>query len=183
MKRAILKFGLIGGLVISALMGSTVPFQHQIPYNLAMVVGYTTMVLSFLMVFYGIRSYRDNEGQGQITFGRAFGVGILITLITCLFYVASWEIIYFNFMHNSMDKYFADMMAKAQASGMDAAALRAQLESIRVMKERYENVFYNSAITFIEPFPVGFVITLISAGVLRKKRLEQGGEAQAAAAS
>lgn len=50
-----------------------------------MVIGYTTIVLSFLLVFLGIRSYRENVGNGRITFGRAFGVDILITLVSFRF--------------------------------------------------------------------------------------------------
>jgi small-conductance mechanosensitive channel len=168
MKRTILKFGLSSGAIITVLMAATLPFQHKIGFDRALLVGYTTIVLAFLLVFFGIRSYRDNEGQGQITFARAFGVGISITLITCVCYVVTWEIIYFNFMHNFMDEYAAYMVHKAQSSGMSAAALQVQLESIRIAKQRYENIFYNSAMTFIEPFPVGFVITLVSAAVLRK---------------
>jgi len=183
MKRTILKFGLISAAIISALMWATVPFQHKIGFDRALFVGYTTMVLAFLLVFFGIRSYRDNEGHGQITFARAFGVGISITLITCIFYVVSWEIIYFNFMHNFMDDYTALMVAKAKASGMSAAALQAQVESLRIAKERYENIFYNCAMTFIEPFPVGFVITMISAAVLRKRRPTQEIAAQVVATS
>jgi hypothetical protein len=168
MKRTILKFGLISGAISVVLMSATMPFQHKIGYSLALLVGYTTMVLAFLLVYFGIRSYRDNEGQGEITFARAFGVGISITLITCICYVVAWEIIYFNFMHDFMDNYTAQVVAQAKASGMSAAALQAKLESLRIAKQHYENIFYNSAITFIEPFPVGFVITLISAAVLRK---------------
>ena len=54
-----------------------------------MVIGYTTMVLSFMLVFFGIRSYRENVGEGTIAFGRAFAVGILITLISSVLYVVT----------------------------------------------------------------------------------------------
>ena len=183
MKRTILKFGSISAAIMVVLMSSTVPFQHKINFDRGLFVGYTTMVVAFLLVFFGIRSYRDNEGQGQITFARAFAVGISITLITCVCYVVAWEIIYFNFMHNFMDDYTAMVVAKAKASGMSAAALQAKVEELQVAKQKYENVFYNSALTFIEPFPVGFLITLISAAVLRKKKSAQSADAQVAVTS
>jgi hypothetical protein len=134
-----------------------------------MLLGYTMMVASFLLVYFGIRSYRDNTLAGQISFGRAFSCGILITLITCVFYVASWEIIYLNFMPHFMDSYWAGLIHKAQASGQDPARIAARVADIEHTQRLYQNPFVNMAYTFIEPFPVGLIITLISAAVLRRK--------------
>jgi len=80
MKKTVLTFGLISGALSSLMMVATVPFAHRIGFNKALIVGYTTIVLSFLLVFFGIRSYRDNASNGQITFTKAFAVGISITL-------------------------------------------------------------------------------------------------------
>ena len=169
MKKTVLTFGLISGALSSLLMVATLPFAHRIGFNKALIVGYTTIVLSFLLVFFGIRSYRDNVGNGQITFTKAFAVGISITLISCLFYVGTWEILYFTVMHGHMDKYAAYMVEKARASGASAAAIQTQIQEMNKLKGMLENPFFNAAMTFIEPFPVGLVITLISAAVLRKK--------------
>jgi hypothetical protein len=169
MKKTILIFGLISGAISSLMMAVTVPLENKISLDKSLIVGYTAIVLSFLLVYFGIRSYRDNIGNGQITFARAFGIGICITLISCLFYVAAWEIVYFNFMHDFMDKYAARVIHEAQAAGATPAAIQAQMEHLKKSKEMYENPLYNSALTFLEPFPVGLVITLISAAILRKK--------------
>ncbi|HXH38679.1 MAG TPA: DUF4199 domain-containing protein, partial [Thermoanaerobaculia bacterium] len=98
MKKVVIVFGLISGVISSAMMFLTLPLMKNGTVNdhNGYVIGYTAIFLSFLLVFFGIRSYRENAG-GAITFGRGFSVGILITLISCLFYVASWEIIYFKF--------------------------------------------------------------------------------------
>lgn len=173
MKKTVLIFGLISGAISSVLMVATVPFAHKIGFNKALIVGYTTIVLSFLLVFFGIRSYRDNVGNGQITFTKAFAVGICITLISCIFYVVTWEILYFNFMHDFMDNYGADMIEKLKASGASAAAVQVQVEHLKKLKEQYENPLFNSLMTFIEPFPVGLAITFLSAAVLRKKAQSQ----------
>src|SRR5471030_28819 len=116
MKKTILTFGLISGAISSLLMMATVPFMHKMSLNKGLVIGYTAIVLSFLLVFFGIRSYRDNVGNGQITFTKAFAVGISITLISCMFYVVTWEIIYFNFLPNFMDEYGAHIIDKLKAS-------------------------------------------------------------------
>ena len=168
--QTILKFGLISGILSSAMMLATVPFLHKLGGDKGFVVGYTAIVLSFLLVYFGIRSYRDNAGNGLISFPKAFAIGISITLISCVFYVLTWEIVYFNFMHDSMDGYSSQMVEKMKASGASAAAIQAQVQQ---MKRYKEDPFYNAAFTFIEPFPVGLVVTLISAGILRRRTLPQ----------
>jgi hypothetical protein len=169
MKKTVITFGLISGAISSVLMVATLPFSHKIGFNKALIVGYTTIVLSFLLVYFGIRSYRDNVGNGQITFKKAFAVGICITLISCVFYVVTWEIVYFNFMHDFMDSYGADTIEKLKASGASAAAIQTQVEQFKKLKEQMENPIFNSLMTFIEPFPIGLVITLLSAAILRKR--------------
>src|SRR5262245_5736147 len=112
MKKTILTFGLISGAISSLMMVATIPFAHRIGFDKSLIVGYTSIVLSFLLVFFGVRSYRDNAGGGQITFAKAFAVGICITLISCIFYVATWEILYYNFLPGFMDEYGAHIVQK-----------------------------------------------------------------------
>ena len=170
MKKTVLTFGLIAGVMISVLMDGSLLLANKIGtgHN-SMVLGYTMMVASFLLIYFGIRSYRDNSLGGQISFGRAFSCGILIALITCVCYVATWEILYFNFMPHFMDSYFAAQIHKVQASGLDPATTAAQVAAIQHSQQLYQNPFVNMAYTFMEPLPVGLVITLISAAVLRRK--------------
>jgi hypothetical protein len=169
MKKTILTYGLISGIISSALMGATVPFLHNLSGSKGYLVGYTAIVLSFLLVYFGIRSYRDNVGNGHITFGKAFAIGISITLISCLFYVVTWQIIYFNFMPHFMDSYFANAIDKIKSSGASPETIQAKIADLERSQRLYSNPLYNAALTFLEPFPVGLVITLVSAAILRKK--------------
>jgi hypothetical protein len=169
MKKTVLTFGLIAGVIISVLMNASLLLAKRIGSGHSMALGYTIMVASFLLVYFGIRSYRDNNLGGQISFGRAFSCGILITLITTVFYVVSWEIMFFNFMPHFMDGYFAAQIHRVQASGLDAATIATRVAEIQHSQQLYQNPFVNAAYTFIEPLPVGIIITLISAGVLRRK--------------
>jgi Protein of unknown function (DUF4199) len=169
MKRHVLTFGLISGVMISVLMDGSLLLADKFGSRHSMALGYTIMVASFLLVYFGIRSYRDNNLAGRISFGRAFACGILITLITCVCYVATWEILYFNFMPHFMDSYFAAQIHKVQTSGLDPATTAAQVAAIRHSQQLYQNPFVNMAYTFIEPLPVGLIITLISAAALRRK--------------
>jgi len=108
-------------------------------------------------------------------------VGILIALISSGCYVIAWEVIYFNFMHDSVDKYAAHVVEQVRASGASAETIQAKLQEMKKFKQMYENPFFNAAITFTEPFPVGLIITLVSAAILRKKPKQQVAEIHAAA--
>ncbi len=169
MKKTVLTWGLIGGVVISALMLGSIPFARKIGFDKAEFVGYTIMVAAFLMVFFGIRSYRENVGGGTISFGRAFAVGALITLITSVCYVVTWEIMYFKFMPNFMNDYANYLVEKMRAAGASQQVIDAKLQQMKQFKQMYDKPFVNAAMTFVEPLPVGLVITLISSLILRKK--------------
>src|SRR3982751_6270462 len=109
-------------------MGGSLLLADKIGSGHSMALGYTLMVASFLLVYFGIRSYRDNTLGGQISFGRAFACGILIPLITTVCYVAMWEVLYFNFMPHFMDSYFAAQIHTVQSAGLDAATTATQVE-------------------------------------------------------
>jgi hypothetical protein len=169
MKKTVLTFGSISGVMIAVLMNGALLLSNKIGPGHSMALGYTIMVASFLLVYFGIRSYRDNELGGQISFGRGFACGILITLITTVFYVVAWEIIFFNFIPHFMDSYFAAQIHHVQSAGLDPATTAARVAAIQHSQELYQNPLVNAAYTFIEPFPVGLIITLVSAAVLRRK--------------
>lgn len=171
MKKIVLTFGLIGGAIMAAMMFATLPFIDKIGFDRGEIVGYSTMVLAFLLVFFGVRSYRENVGGGKITFGRAFAVGILITLIVCVCYVVAWEILYFKFMPDFADKYASYMVEKVRASGASQQVIDAEIAQMKSFKAMYDNPFFNVAMVFVEPFPVGLIVTLISAAFLRKKSI------------
>ena len=116
MKRTVLTFGLIAGAIMSLEMIIGLPFIEEIG-SLGLVVGYATMVVAFLMVYFGIRSYRDRVAGGSIGFGRAFAVGILITLVACVCYVATWEVIFYKFHPDFFDKLGARRRSQAVQLG------------------------------------------------------------------
>ncbi|MHB1298848.1 MAG: DUF4199 domain-containing protein [Gemmatimonadaceae bacterium] len=169
MTKTVLTFGLISGLIISVLMGGSLLIADRIGSGHSMALGYTIMVASFLLIYFGIRSYRDNTLSGEISFGRAFACGILITLITSACYVVMWEVLYFKFMPHFMDSYFAAEIQKVRSAGLDSVATAARVAAIQHSQQLYQNPLVNMAYTVMEPLPVGVVITLISAALLRRK--------------
>ena len=175
MKRIVLIFGLISGAISSAMMWLTLPLVHRgkVDFTNGYVIGYTSIFLSMLLVFFGIRAYREQHG-GTISFGRAFSVGILITLISCVFYVASWEILYYRFMPDFMDRYADTAIAELRQKGAPDAAIAAKKKEMDEMKVMLANPLINAAMTFIEPLPVGLIVTLVSAAILRRREPRVG---------
>jgi hypothetical protein len=169
MRKTVLTFGIISGLILSAEMFATLPFLHKVGQGNALIIGYTTMVLAGLLVFFGIRTYRDNLSSGTLTFARAFAVGILITLIASFFYVATWEIIYHNFMPDFAEKYAVQMVERAKSSGATQQKIDQTAREAEQFVRNYHNPAYNIGMTFIEVFPVFLLITLLSAMILRRK--------------
>ena len=170
MQKIVLTFGLIAGAMLSVMMLLTLPFMEKIGFEKGEVIGYSTMVLAFLMVYFGIRSYRDNVANGSIKFGRAFLVGFLITCVASACYVATWQLVYYKIAPDFGDKYTAYVVEKAKKSGASEEKIAAQKKEMQEFMEIYKNPFVNIAITFIEPLPVGLLFTLVSAGILSRKR-------------
>lgn len=181
MKKVVWTFGLISGVAISAMMLLTVPFHDAIGFDRGYIVGYTTMVLAFLFIFFGIRSYRDNVGGGSIGFGRAMAVGTLIAVIASVCYTATWEVVYFKLMPDFAAKYTAYEVAKVRSSGASQAEIDKRIADLQQFEKMYRNPVINAGFAFIEPLPVGLIISLVSAGILRRRRRE--GEAAMADAS
>jgi len=170
MQRIVLRFGLASGAILVAMALVMMPLcmRGTIDFDHSEILGYTSMVLSFLLVFFGVRSYRENVAGGAISFGKAFQVGILITLVTCAMYVIAWEIAYFNFFPNFLDQYSAHVIAKMRSSGASDAAILETTRKMADLAKHYTNPIYNSAVTFMEVFPVGLIVTLVSAAILRR---------------
>jgi hypothetical protein len=104
MKKTVLTFGLISGAILSVTMLVTLPFQDAIGFDRGAIIGYTSMVVAFLLIYFGVRSYRDNVTGGSVSFGRAFAVGALIATVASVCYVATWEVIYFKLAPDFMAK-------------------------------------------------------------------------------
>lgn len=181
MKKTVWTFGLISGAILSAMMVLTIPYAHSIGNTRALIVGYTTMVLAFLLVYFGVRSYRDNVAGGRVGFGRAFAVGMLIALVSAVCYVATWELLYFKLAPNYAVQFKAEADAKALAGGGTPAEIERRRADARKMWAMYDNPAINAAMTLVEPLPVGLLAALLSAGVLSRRRRTEPVELSASA--
>lgn len=181
MRSIVLKFGLISGFILVGAFAITLPLvlNGTIDMSKGQLVGYSVMVVSFIPVFLGVRAYREQHG-GAITFGRAFKVGFLIALVSSACYVAAWQVVYFGgFLPGFEEKMQAAQMEKMRESGATAEEMaKAQAQAAKLW-EWYRNPLINVAITFLEPLPVALIMSLVTAGILRKK--PDGGAAPAVA--
>ena len=167
MKQVIWKYGLFAGVILSALMFLTIPFVDTIG-DMGIVLGYTTMLIGFMMIFFGIRAYRDGAGGGKVTFGRAFLIGLAITAIGSLCYVGAWEVMSTRFMPDFVDKYSARIMAEARADSMPEAELAATQKKMEEFATKYRNPWFRMPMTLLEPLPVGLILSLVASGMLRR---------------
>lgn len=174
MKKTVLKFGLISGLVSVLLMLATIPFMNTDEYWKSDVIGYTAIVLGALLVFFGIRSYRENAGRGRLTFGRGLAVGVLITLVSCTCYTLVWEILYYKVMPGLGDRVAACMVARAKASGDAPDKIEASIRQVESFHRLYDRPLMNVALTFAEPFPVGVIVAAVASAILRRKNENPG---------
>ena len=169
MKKTVLTFGLIAGGILSVMMLLTLPFHETIGFDRLEIIGYATMVGAFLLIYFGVRSYRDRVAGGWLSFGRAFKVGALIALIASSCYVATWQVIYHTVGDRFMEQYQAHALEQERASGATAAELEKRRTDMERFAALYRNPAINVAITFLEPLPIGLLFALVSAALLRRK--------------
>ncbi|NNU33221.1 DUF4199 domain-containing protein [Mucilaginibacter sp. S1162] len=144
-------------------------FSDSLSLNTRMIFGYATMILGFSLIFVAIKNYRDTYNNGQITFGKALGIGLWITLIASTVYVVVWMIYYQYFVPDFGDKYQAQAVAEMKASGVSAAEIQKQSAEMAAMMAKYKtNIAYRVMFTYLEIAPVGIVISLIAAAILRR---------------
>ena len=171
MLRTILKYGIIGGLIVGLLMALTIPLVRGTaaePYGMA--IGYLTMLIALSTVFVAIKRRRDHEQGGVIRFWPALVLGLGISFVASLLYALAWEALLpmmgGDFIGEMTAKAIADQRARG-VSGEALARFTAQMEQFR---RDYANPLYRMSISFTEIFPVGALVSLASAGLLRNRR-------------
>lgn len=173
MRKVTLTFGLIAGVIVSVFLVIGITLWEKAGKTIDNeLVGYATMVIALSMVFFGIKSYRDNYQKGAIRFWKGFQVGMLITLIASLMYAAAWET--YNQVRPASSAAFIDYYVECQIDkmkekGASAADIDREVKRMDDFRRMYRNPAIRFSITLIEILPVGIIITLISAAVLRKK--------------
>jgi hypothetical protein len=175
MKRNSLVFGAIAGLIISTFMGISMAVMSCGSGDSdggvgSMILGFSAMAVAFSFIFVGIKNFRDKKNGGTITFGKAFLLGLMISLIASTLYVMTWAVEFHFFMPDFIDKYTAMQVKQLQEGGMKGMALDEAIKDVETQSYNYKhNLFFFAMFTYMEILPVGILITLISALILKRK--------------
>ncbi|MCA0229813.1 MAG: DUF4199 domain-containing protein [Bacteroidetes bacterium] len=168
MKRYIFIFGLVLGTILCVNMVYMVNLCYTNPdFSGNELMGYAAMVLIFSLIFFGVRNYRNKELGGHISFGQAFKTGAFIALIGSTMYVFVWLFYYYLFVPDYLDIYTSHVLKEVAQT--DTAALAAKTKEMAEFKEMYKNPLYVVLITYTEVLPVGLIVALVSALILKRK--------------
>jgi hypothetical protein len=172
MLRTILKYGAIAGIVVGGFMFATfLGFGGEPPMDYAMLIGYATMLIALSAVFVGIKRHRDVDRGGVIGFWAALGTGIGISFVAGVFYVVAWEGVQAVLHMDFATSYGNAMVEQAKARGAGADEIARMTAEMAAFKVQYANPLFRLPMTFAEIFPVGVLVSLVSAALLRNPRL------------
>lgn len=171
MKKQIWTYGISIGISVAVLMyiSFKIWMGDNPDFSMSEIAGYSSMLLSFALLFIGIKQYRDKQLGGYISFKKAFLMGLYMTLIASAIYVIGWMIYSSSNMTDFMDQYTSHMLDKMAKEGANNAEIEAKKEEMAYYAELYKNPFWKAVMTFVEIFPVGLIISLISALILKRK--------------
>lgn len=169
MKKTVLQFGIIGGIIVSLFMGiSMLSMDENTDMGNAEYIGYASMIIAFSTIFVGVKSYRDKELQGVISFGKAFKIGLYIALVASTLYVISWMVLSEFVMKDFAINYMNSNIADWEQSGLSAEEIKAKTVEMNTWMEYYKNPIIKALITYMEILPVGIFVSLVSAAIWKK---------------
>lgn len=169
MKKIIITFGMLAG-AINALMATLLTNfgGEELIHANAEWVGYLVMIIALSMIFVGVKQFRDKQLGGVIKFGKAFLVGLYIALIASVIYVGVWEIYLAVSGVDFIAVYQDSLIQNMIADGATQTEISAMKEELQYYADIYKNPALRTLVTLSEILPVGLIIALISAGLLRK---------------
>ena len=170
MTRIILTYGLISGLVIiTGIMASMFLSGGQHPHS-NLWLGYLIMLVALSAILVGVKQHRDQALGGVIKFRTALLLGLGIAIMATLAYVAVWEGYLAATHYTFMDQYTAQILAAKRAAGVTGAAYAKAVAEADGMRRIYANPLTRMLETSAEIFPVGLLVAVVSAALLRNPR-------------
>ncbi|HEU0098174.1 MAG TPA: DUF4199 domain-containing protein [Allosphingosinicella sp.] len=169
--RYALIYGGMGGAIAIGLISAILVMGLTGHDETAMLVSYLIMLVALSLIFVGVKRYRDVECGGVIRFGRAFALGLGMAAVAGLIYAVGWEIFVSVSGYDFMADYSASQVEALRAQGAAPAAIEAKAAEMRAFAETYRNPLFRIPMIFVEIFPVGLLVALVSAALLRNPRL------------
>ncbi len=165
MKKLVLVYGAISGLVIIVI--NTLSLELGIEQEW---LGFLVMFIAFSSIFVAVKQYRDETLGGVIRFGTGFLVGLGITVVASLVYVLVWELYLALTDYAFIDAYIQSVLESRQTGGASQAELAATIAETETIRQQYTNPLFRLPMTFVEVFPVGVLISLVSAFILKESK-------------
>ena len=174
MKKIVLIYGLIAGLLCAGVLGvSGILNSGSLNFEYGMYFGFTSMILAAVIIWFGMASYKKNNG-GTISFGKAFKIGFLMTLIASSMYVFTWMALYNSAFKGFGEKYAAYQIETLKKSGKSEAEIAKASEKTKEDMALYDgNPLYRAAVTYMEILPLQVLIVLIASAVLSRRKKPQ----------
>lgn len=170
MKKSTLLFGLISGIIVSVQLLITLIMMRNNPdFEGSMIIGFASMIVAMAFVFVAVKARRDKHNEGIISFGQALATGVMVAFIGSTLYVVTWLIEYYLFFPDFMEKYADHVLKQASESGLSAGELAAKSAEMASYKEMYKNPVWVILLTYMEILPIGLVVAIISALILKRK--------------
>lgn len=174
MKGIVLRYGLLSGTIVSLIMATSMIYFHKfnegIDFSWSMIIGYSSMVIAFSMIFVAIRAFRDNINSGIISFGKALLIAFLVVLISSTMYVVTWAIVYKTVMPDFMEKYTSSMLEELKKT-VSETEWKMKEKEMEEFKNMYNKPFYFAMMTYSEIIPVGLIIAFIAAGIMKRRNV------------
>lgn len=167
MKKIIWIYGLIAGLICP--LGFVLTTGNNMDFENGMIYGFASMIIAFALIFVATINYKNSIGDGAISFGKAFRIGLFISIIASSMYVAVWLFCLYNYYPDFAVKYGAHYIEGLKAAGASAQKIAAETTKMNEFAESYKNPLVVIAYTYLEILPVGLVLSVISALILKKK--------------
>ncbi len=167
MKNVILKYGVIAGAIVSSMLFIT-SNQAFLAFEYGEIFGFAMMIIAFSTIFFAVKSHRDLSGE--VTFGRAFKLGLGVALVASVLYTAVWMIMMQTIAKDFMAEYYQFSVDKLKTSDLSEAEIASKLAEMEEFKEVYKNPLVQIGVTLLEIFPVGMIMALIAALIFRKKK-------------
>lgn len=172
MQKIVITFGIIAGVIVSSFLailfsGEKVDFEN------GELIGYSSMIIGLSTIFFAVKTYRDKHQAGVISFGKAFQIGLYISLIASTLYVLTWMVITNTSGKDYMTEYYNYTEEKLRESDTSEAEIQVKLDEIKELQEIYKNPLVAIGVTYLEILPIGLLVSLISALILQRKVSEE----------
>lgn len=168
MKNTVLRFGGYGSLILLVLFLIQFAVQDKMGYETAEVVGYLSIIIALLFVYFAIRHFRDKENNGKVSLGKAISIGLLVSLMASLTF-GILNYVYIEFINPDFTTEYYDYQIEKYREALSEADFLVKKEQMETEKELFTNPYMSSFVMFATVLTIGIIMSLISGLILQRK--------------